>query len=241
MRMKNRLIVGAAFAAALLAGAAVPLGGAQATVVYSEDFNSALFQGSLYNQALGDNFNDKYTTVDLYTINDGIDGWHFTVAPGGLVGPTFVNVTTSGPVGGAVVLNENAGGGSASKTVTGLNANTTYQLSFLVYGDNRPGQTWGLNVKANSSILNLSGVDQLAGTNPGTIETLLFTTDGTGSATLVFLETTASGEASPIIDNVEISQTPLPSTWLMMLSGFVGLGFFAYRGTKKNSASLAAA
>jgi hypothetical protein len=34
--------------------------------------------------------------------------------------------------------------------------------------------------------------------------------------------------------------TPLPSTWLMLLSGFVGLGFFAYRGTKKNAAALAA-
>ena len=38
-----------------------------------------------------------------------------------------------------------------------------------------------------------------------------------------------------------VSETPLPSTWLMLLSGFVGLGFFAYRGTKKNSAALAAA
>jgi hypothetical protein len=37
------------------------------------------------------------------------------------------------------------------------------------------------------------------------------------------------------------ASTPLPSTWLMLLSGFVGLGFFAYRGTKKNAAALAAA
>ena len=36
------------------------------------------------------------------------------------------------------------------------------------------------------------------------------------------------------------SATPLPSTWLMLLSGFVGLGFFAYRGAKKNSVALAA-
>jgi hypothetical protein len=35
--------------------------------------------------------------------------------------------------------------------------------------------------------------------------------------------------------------TPLPSTWMMLLSGFVGLGFFAYRGTKKRTAALAAA
>jgi hypothetical protein len=34
--------------------------------------------------------------------------------------------------------------------------------------------------------------------------------------------------------------TPLPTTWLMLVSGFVGLGFFAYRGTKKNTAVPAA-
>lgn len=37
-----------------------------------------------------------------------------------------------------------------------------------------------------------------------------------------------------------LTVTPLPSTWLMMLSGFVGLGFFAYRGRKKNAALSAA-
>ena len=35
--------------------------------------------------------------------------------------------------------------------------------------------------------------------------------------------------------------TPLPSTWLMLLSGFVGIGFLAYRGTKKRSAAIAIA
>jgi hypothetical protein len=33
--------------------------------------------------------------------------------------------------------------------------------------------------------------------------------------------------------------TPLPSTWLMLLSGFLGLGFFAYRGSKKNALATA--
>jgi hypothetical protein len=35
--------------------------------------------------------------------------------------------------------------------------------------------------------------------------------------------------------------TPLPSTWSMLIAGFVGLGFFAYRGAKKGSAALTAA
>ena len=42
-------------------------------------------------------------------------------------------------------------------------------------------------------------------------------------------------------DQDDISATPLPSTWLMLLSGFVGLGFFAYRGTKKKASALAVA
>jgi len=38
-----------------------------------------------------------------------------------------------------------------------------------------------------------------------------------------------------------IGVTPLPSTWTMLIAGFVGLGFFAYRGSKKNVAAIAAA
>jgi len=36
------------------------------------------------------------------------------------------------------------------------------------------------------------------------------------------------------------SATPLPSTWTMLIAGFVGLGFLAYRGSKKNATALAA-
>lgn len=45
-------------------------------------------------------------------------------------------------------------------------------------------------------------------------------------------------------DNIAIgalSATPLPSTWTMLIAGFVGLGFFAARGSKKNAAAIAAA
>jgi hypothetical protein len=34
--------------------------------------------------------------------------------------------------------------------------------------------------------------------------------------------------------------TPLPATWTMLIAGFVGLGFFANRGSRKNAAALAA-
>ena len=38
-----------------------------------------------------------------------------------------------------------------------------------------------------------------------------------------------------------ISTTPLPSTWTMLIAGFVGIGFFAYRGSKRNAVALVAA
>ena len=41
--------------------------------------------------------------------------------------------------------------------------------------------------------------------------------------------------------NFTTSATPLPSTWLMLIAGFAGFGFLAYRGTKKNTPALAVA
>lgn len=45
---------------------------------------------------------------------------------------------------------------------------------------------------------------------------------------------------NPTLPQVQLSETPLPSTWLMLISGFVGLGFFAYCGTKQRMAFAAA-
>jgi hypothetical protein len=53
-----------------------------------------------------------------------------------------------------------------------------------------------------------------------------------------------AGTANPSGLNVEftssVAQTPLPSTWTMLIAGFLGLGFLAYRGTKKRTALAAA-
>jgi hypothetical protein len=41
--------------------------------------------------------------------------------------------------------------------------------------------------------------------------------------------------------NFEAFATPLPSTWTMLIAGFIALGFFAYRGTRIGSPAIAAA
>lgn len=41
-------------------------------------------------------------------------------------------------------------------------------------------------------------------------------------------------------ETTSIAETPLPSAWTMLLAGFIGFGFLAYRGTKKSTALAAA-
>jgi hypothetical protein len=62
---------------------------------------------------------------------------------------------------------------------------------------------------------------------------------GTGSDSLVF--TSFQDPAFTYLDDVSLTATPLPSTWTMLIAGFLGLGFVAYRGAKKNASALATA
>ena len=251
MHMTNKLMASVAFVTALVAGAAVPQSGAQAATVYTEDFNTG-FQGSdLALLPLSDRSSDKYALTNYYNINNGVDGWTFTTGTYFALGTVLTGGTD-----GAVLVNEN--GGSALNVI-GLVPSTQYQLNFLVYGDNRPpGPTpagnpntgiWGLHVDVNGSILDLSGIDHAAGTYPGAIETLLFSTDGTGAATVFFEQTTLSGsEASAIIDNVTISTggggnagtTPLPAALPLFATGLGALGLLGWRRKRKNAAAIAA-
>jgi hypothetical protein len=44
-----------------------------------------------------------------------------------------------------------------------------------------------------------------------------------------------------LVTGFNVTATPLPSTWSMMLIGLAGFGFFAFRGNRKGSAAIAAA
>jgi hypothetical protein len=64
----------------------------------------------------------------------------------------------------------------------------------------------------------------------GTAESVAFS----GVANQIVFDDVTFGSITP-------GTTPLPSTWTMLIAGFLGLGFLAYRGSKKGSAALAAA
>jgi choice-of-anchor C domain-containing protein len=52
---------------------------------------------------------------------------------------------------------------------------------------------------------------------------------------LTFNNTIGGNNGGLLLDAVSVSAVPEPSTWALMLLGFAGLGFFAYRRTKKAS------
>jgi len=45
----------------------------------------------------------------------------------------------------------------------------------------------------------------------------------------------AASSTGQTTDNIELSATPLPSTWTMLIASLLGLGLFAHRGSKKRS------
>ncbi len=238
--MKSGLTASVAFATALIVGTAVPLVGARAnTLVYSQDFDSPLFKGTFLDQTgSGDphpNQTDRYDPSFFYTINNALD-WTFTGSAfwalgGGATGDTSKN--------GAVYLNEPNGVGT---TVQSLDSSKTYSLSFIYWGDNRPGEAYTLYVTVNGVLVDtINDTDKVAGTNPGTLVTINgLTTDGAGNLSLLFSQGT-SHEGSPIFDNVQISRidsTPLPATLPLFVSGLGALGLLSWRRKRKAKAAI---
>jgi hypothetical protein len=92
----------------------------------------------------------------------------------------------------------------------------------------------------NGSILDLSDTDKALGMNLGTIATLLFMSDGAGHALLSIAQTSLSpSKASPIIDDVQISTTPLPGAAPRFATGLGALSLLGWR--RKRKAAVAAA
>jgi hypothetical protein len=192
---------------------------ANAATVYSENFNLPGFVGT---PVLTGDTSDRWADTNYYTINN-FDGWTFS-------SDAFLAQNAADPSDGALLLNEYAGVGT---TIVGLTSGDQYDLSFLLSGDNRPGEAYVLNVDVGGNTSTFNGVDGAAGTNPGTTENIYFTAVG-ASETLTFSQATASpSQASPIVDNILISSAPEPATWGLMILG-VGMAGGALRATRKS-------
>jgi hypothetical protein len=95
-----------------------------------------------------------------------------------------------------------------------------------------------------SVYLDIGGVSTLATGTPSqgsgnwSTYTASYTAPTSGQPISILLE---SSSVQGDWDNVSLTATPLPSTWTMLIAGFVGVGFFVCRGAKNRSAAIAAA
>jgi choice-of-anchor C domain-containing protein len=208
-------------AIATIFGACSP---ASAAVFYSQDFTGG---------------GASYTTINAGGTFDG-----FTVSSGSidLIGG-YWQAPVSAPGAGSVDLN---GSGQGAITLT-TNLTTlpagTYELSFYLSGnpDGTP-TTKTLDVSvgnvANQQFTYSTSANGTTKTDMKyVLETVIFTSNG--STPLSFSSLSADSPYGPVIGGLSISSVPEPSTWAMLVLGFLGLGFLAVRQKGSRSVRLA--
>ena len=230
MRVINKLAASVALATFLV------IGSAQANVLTNGSFElgtpSPDPNGST-NVAVGDS-----TTITGWTVVGGTGAqglsWDVTGSFGLIAQDQRYFLDLTGYADGN-------GGYFGVKQTIATTPGTQYLLSFYLGSDPRYGLQDGLTATASAGPTSAT----FTSTNDGLtqnlwqLETMLFT--ATGTSTDITLLGASANNSYIGLDNVTVDPTPLPSTWLMLISGFVGLGFLAYRGTKKNAVAFAAA
>jgi len=219
MSIFNKLNFGVSVAAIVVgATLAFVAPASSANLVQNGDFET----GNLTYWTMTGNFITGYNEVR----NTPIDGG------GPYPGSSYFLVLGNFPGTGA-----NAGIAGVSQTLSTVSGQTyDLSLAWTDSGTNTPGNQLFQVLWNNVPVDNIDG--ETASTS---YQILSFLVTGTGSDTLTLQG--YSFNAYNDIDNVsvEASVIPLPSTWTMLIAGFVGLGLFAYRGMKKNSAATLAA
>jgi choice-of-anchor C domain-containing protein len=129
--------------------------------------------------------------------------------------------------------------GSIFQTFNGLVAGQSYIVTFDLAGNPAGGpQPKYITASTNETTFNASfdSSSHSPGSMGWTSESFTFVASGT-SDTLTFASATilVSGNGDfptafgPALDNVSVTPVPEPSTWAMMIVGFMGIGFMAYR------------
>ena len=197
--------------------------------------SAAVFTDGLFDSPPGQNQASGFTTVAGGSF---YGAWQAT---GG--GVDFIGSYWNGPpaTGGySVDLNGNAKGGITQTFDLGAG---TYVLGFWLSGnpDGNP-----INKSVSVTLSPTTPPSSYSYTYQATLNgnhslnyefhSFVFTTTG-GAETLSFISND-EGAYGGVLGGVTISAVPEPSTWAMMIFGFAGLGFMAYR-RGNNTATLA--
>jgi hypothetical protein len=180
--------------------------------------------------------------------NCGAGAWTFSTLVPGQVGDGIISQSTGGsPLNssawGAPIANDNSSyfafvqiNGSFSQTFQATQSGTV-SLDWIDAARSNSGGTETYTVSVNNML-----VGTYAPTNSAfaPVSSKPFSLIAGDFYTVTFQGVDPNlTDRTAFIDNVSIS--PLPSTWTMLIAGFVGLGYFAYRGTKTRAGAIAAA
>jgi choice-of-anchor C domain-containing protein len=182
----------------------------------------------------------QYGGGPYQTLNGGstvITGW--TV--GGASIDWINGYWPSGPAAGNFSLDMNGLGlGSISQTFN-TTAGQKYQVTFLMAGNPDGGpavKTLDVStLSGGTQTFSFDTTGRSLATMGWTQYSFMFTATG-ASDTITFLSTSCCGSGAfpaaygPALDLVTVSAVPELSTWAMMLIGFAGIGFMAYRRNK---------
>ncbi len=149
------------------------------------------------------------------------------------------NGLTSSPQGGAYMAfdSDPSFHGDFTQTIAGLAVGATYTLSFYMAGAQEDGfgspTTTSITATLGNETFTTPVIDTpTQGFSPWNLYSTTFTYTGGGDV-LDFLATGGPGGEPPyaLLDGVSLMTTtggtPEPSTWLMILAGFAGLGLAA--------------
>lgn len=206
-------------------------------------FSAAIFVMSLTSVAaranivLDGDFSNPYGGgFTTYSASQSFGPWTVESGSVDLIGNYWQS--PNGPSGGSVDLDGYYQAGSISQV---LNVPTTglYNLSFALAGnpDNGTGvKTVLVTLASASQTYSFTVTNADSHSNMGYVyEFLPNISLLSGQATLKFTSLDdASSAFGPVIGDVNVSAVPEASTWAMMILGFLGIGFLAYR---RNSGS----
>ena len=205
--------------AAIALGSSVQIASA-ATVVLADDFGSSV-------------------NSTLNWPGDGI--FQSVPVPGNVPGQPSVDlVSASNPYGittfsgNSVDLDGSTGSGNtpAGQLVSLASFTGDFSLSFALSGNQRTTLGASTTVSLGGQSYTITPID-----NDWHIYTLSFS--GVTDGYLSFAGSGPSNQQGNLLDSVVLTAVPEPSTWAMMILGFAGVGYLAYR--RRNQAALAAA
>jgi hypothetical protein len=186
-----------------------------AAVVLQDNFDSSVAQGNWAGDGIFQSIPQPGNVQGLPSVD--------------LVGPGFFGQLAFS--GNSVDLDGSTGNGNTpsgqlqSVASFGLG---DYTLTFVLSGNQRQVAQQTTTISLGGQSFTITPTDDLS-------HSYTFTFFG-ASGQLSFTDSGPSNQQGNLLDDVVLSAVPEPSTWAMMILGFFGVGFMAYR--RKNQGSL---